>query len=109
MIKAEFYISTVDGPLTVDGFKTDEISLIGIHRFEKSDPWTVTYLPTGTKINSVFPERFLSRAVLLQRIVYLENLEPAAFGALADLPFGAATIPPLHRLALQRIQAAAKA
>jgi hypothetical protein len=108
MRKTMFPIMTDAGVRTVEGFKTDDTSLIGIHREGKSGPWTVTFLPAGTKIDTVFPERFYARPALLARIAEIENKEAAAFGALADIPWGAVTYDDIYAPAIERIRAAVK-
>lgn len=109
MIKASFTIATTHGIESVVGFKTDDTSLIGVHRDNTTAPWTVTFLPTGTKIDTVFPERFQSRDKLLRRITYLEAIELPAWLSLSDLPFGALGFRETDADAVARIRAAAQA
>jgi hypothetical protein len=107
MIKAEFPICTNQGTSIVSGHKTDADSMIGVHRYESDDPWTVTFLPTGTRIDSLFPQRFQTLAKLSRAIVALESAELIAWLSISDLPFGARDFRPCDAEAVAAIHRAA--
>ena len=109
MKKQWFKIATDAGVIEVEGYVTSDESFLGIYRNEKNQPWTVTFLPTGTKIDTIFPERFTTREKLLRRILYLEAIELPAWCAITDLPWGAMAFRPEHEPAVARIKAAAQA
>ncbi len=94
MKKGSFPIYTVDGAYLKEGYKGE---FLGIHRDDDGDPWTVTYLPCGAKMDSIFPERFEARTKLMRRIDYIEGVAWAHLAALSDLPFGTAKFPDTHR------------
>lgn len=94
MIKCRYPIAATDGTAYVNGYKWGDESLIGIFRDGKVGPWAVTFLPTGTTINSIVEqERYLAPVFLLARIERIETDEWVAFAALAALPFGWAQPP----------------
>ena len=107
MIKTQYPIHRgIYGPDTVNGFKAREESLLAIHR-EKRDPWTVTFLPSGTTVNSLFPKRDIPRDYMLQIIDQIEQAELAAWLSLSDIPFGGDARPGIDEAAIARIRTAA--
>lgn len=89
MIKCRYPIVLGKETVNVDGYKWGADSLVAIRRDGNVGPWCVTFLPTGTTINSLFEtERYFSPVWLLARIERLELAEPIAWACLSGLPFG---------------------
>jgi len=97
MKKTHFEISTSEGRKTVEGWKTDDLSMIGIHRVTGDPLFTVTLIPVGSKIDSIFPEQLRKpacRALLLDFIGRFEEAALPALLACSVLPFGTESVPP---------------
>lgn len=93
-MKTTFPIATSQGVRHVEGFKPSEDSLIGINRPDSESPWNVTFLPTGTTCNSVFPERFgLGQKAMLAYIATIEEEALAAWLGISGLPWGCTEAP----------------
>ena len=89
MIKCRYPIATHKGTVNVNGYKSSAESMIGIQRDQLENCWIVTFLPTGTRIDSLFQaERYMAAPFLLARIERLELAAPIAWAALSALPFG---------------------
>lgn len=89
-----FQIATDQGPRQVSGHVYSRESLIGIHRLKEEDDWTVTFLPTGTKCDSVFPERmYANQNKMLRRLQEIEEAALPAWLGISILPFGTQDLP----------------
>lgn len=118
MIERKFTIATNVHPFNcgVKGYAQDGESMIGIHHNPdgpKHDAyWTVTFIPTGTTINSIFPVQLRSRGcreLLVEFIAKLEAAELPSWLALSTLPWGCDKMPDDLGGAVARIKAAAQA
>ncbi len=89
MQKCRYPIATDQGTEHVNGYRNGPDSLLAIGRDGNVGPWTITFLPCGTSINSLFQaERYMSSVYLLQRIERLERDSEFAWACLSALPFG---------------------
>lgn len=114
MIERNFSIATSHGNFAVKGFATDAESMIGIHHDndgpQRSPYWSVTFLPTGTKIDSLFATQMRTkgcREILLDFIARLEAAEQASWLMLSTLPWGCFEVPAAYMPAIERLKAAA--
>lgn len=116
MIELNFAISTNQGNVSVKGFAADRESMIGIYHNADAPPgspyWTVTFMPTGTKIDSLFPALMRTRGcreILLDFAAKIEAAELPAWLVLSSLPWGCDKLPDDFAPIVARIKAAAQA
>lgn len=96
MIKTEFPIAVKgeDGQptsLIVEGYRPTADSFLAVHRPDGDTLNTVTFLPCGSAVNSIFPDQLRKvscRKLLLEFIAKLEAAEPASWLVLSCVPWG---------------------